>query len=82
MILTRLVSLSYWGVGERQCQIRVVEERNRDMDEAETIDDLLENISCDGEQRNGQSIKKEVLYESLIFKLAYTYLHACMHNLQ
>lgn len=58
----------------------MVEERNRDMDEAETIDDLLENISCDEEQRNGQSIKKEVLYESLIFKLAYTYLHACMHN--
>lgn len=28
--------------------------------EAETIDNLLKNISCDEEQRNGQSIESDV----------------------
>lgn len=54
--------------------MRVIEEQNRDDDEAETVDDLLENILC-GKQRNGTMGRETCgIYEGLIFKVAYIYL--------
>lgn len=40
--------------------MRVVKEWHRGKDETETIDNLLENISYDGEQRNVHSIERDV----------------------
>lgn len=56
MIFTRLVSFRCWDL----CLMRVVKEWHRGKDETETIDNLLENISYDGEQRNVHSIERDV----------------------